>query len=411
MKLKDIDIYGLDHYEQAGPPHEQLDFLRKHDPLHWQEIPGERGYWVVTKYEDLGMMSRDPKRFSSHEGGGTIIEDYEGNDLSIARNLMVNMDPPSHPKFRKLVSRGFTPRMTAHLEPKVEAIAKRLVDAVAESGECDFVESLAVPLPLEMIAELLGAAEEDRPKLLGWTNRLLGFSDPELGSRADMSVATMELAQWSHKLAASRKGKDTGEDLATILTNGSVDGDALNNMEFAMFVLLLSVAGNETTRNLFSQGTILLMENPKAVEEIRADWSLLPNAIEEMLRMASPLTYMRRTAMEDVELRGKTIKKGDKIALCYASANRDEEKFEDPHTFNIHRKNAGEHVAFGIGQHFCLGANLAKLEIRILYKELLARLPDMKPNGNVRRLRSNYINGIKEMPIRFTPEARVSAAE
>jgi cholest-4-en-3-one 26-monooxygenase len=410
MKLEDVDIYNPDTHVQ-GVPHDQFELLRREDPVHWQPEPnGGRGFWFVSKYEDLAYISCHPELFSSYAGGGTIIEDYGGQDLAIARTLMINMDPPSHGKFRKLVSRGFTPRMTAYLEPRIKAVAKRLVDGVAQRGECDFVADLGIPLPLEMIAELLGVPQEDRGKLLAWTNRLLGYADPELGSREDMSVAAMEVMQYSFQLAATRKGKGTGEDLATILCNATVDGEALTDMEFAMFVLLLSVAGNETTRNLLSNGCVLLMEHPEIREELRRDPSLLPNAIEEMLRLVSPVTYMRRTATQDVVLRGKQIKAGDKIAICYASANRDEELFENPHVFDIRRKNARDHVAFGIGEHFCLGANLARLEIRVLLEEILRRIPDMERNGAYRRLRTSFLNGVKELQVKFTPENRASAA-
>ncbi len=410
MRLEDVDIYDPTTYLK-GVPHDQFELLRREDPVHFQREPnGGRGFWVITKYEDLAYISCHPEIFSSWAGGGTIIEDYEGQDLAIARNLIVNMDPPAHGKFRKLVSRGFTPRMTAYLEPRIKACATRLVSSVGQRGRCDFVSELAVPLPLQMIAELLGVPADDREKLLKWTNRLLGYTDPELGSREDMSVAAMEMVQYSQKLAASRKGKDTGEDLATILCNASVDGEALTDMEFAMFVLMLSVAGNETTRNLLSNGMVLLMQHPEVQQELVKDLSLLPNAIEELLRLVTPVTYMRRTAVKDVEMRGKLIKSGDKIAICYASANRDEELFPDPHRLDIRRRNAREHVSFGIGQHFCLGSNLARLEIRLLMEEILTRLPDMRMEGAYRRLRSSYLNGCKELQVSFTPENRASAA-
>jgi cholest-4-en-3-one 26-monooxygenase len=409
MKLEDVDIYNPDTH-LTGVPHDQYELLRREDPVHWQPEPNGRGFWVVTKYEDLAYVSCHPELFSSYRGGGTIIEDYDGQDLAIARNLMINMDPPSHGKFRKLVSRGFTPRMTAYLEPRIKNVAQRLVDRVGAKGQCDFVAELAVPLPLEMIAELIGVPPEDREQLLKWTNRLLGYTDPELGSQDDMKVAAMEMMQYSVKLAATRKGKGTGEDLATILCNAAVDGEALNDMEFAMFVLLLSVAGNETTRNLLSNGIVLLMDHPEAREELKRDPSLMPNAIEELLRLVSPVTYMRRTATQDLVLGGKQIKEGDKIAISYASANRDEDKFENPHVFDIHRKNAREQVAFGIGQHFCLGSNLARLEIRVLLNEILERIPDMQRNGAYRRLRSSYLNGVKELQVKFTPEKKASAA-
>ncbi len=409
MRLEDVDIYDPAAYV-SGVPHEQFELLRREDPVHFHREPNGRGFWVVTKYEDLAYVSCHPELFSSFLGGGTIIEDYEGQDLAIARNLIVNMDPPVHGKFRKLVSRGFTPRMTAYLEPRIRECATRLVNNVGKRGACDFVTELAVPLPLQLIAELIGVPADHREKLLSWTNRLLDYADPTVGSRQDMALAAMEMVQYSQILAASRKGKDTGDDLATILCNASVDGAALSDMEFSMFVLMLSVAGNETTRNLLSNGMVLLMKNPEQQRELVNDLSLLPNAIEEMLRMVTPVTYMRRTAVKDVELHGKLIKGGDKIAICYASANRDEDVFPDPHIFDIRRSNAREHVAFGIGEHFCLGTNLARLEIRILMEEILSRLPDMRMEGAHRRMRSSYINGVKELQVKFTPESRATAA-
>lgn len=402
MELADVDVYDPSKYGTRGVPHDELALLRQQDPVHFQPIQGERGYWVITKYEDVDFISRNPEIFSSYVGGGTIIEDYDGADLAIARNLIVNMDPPAHNKFRRLVSRGFTPRMTAYLEPKIRGVAKRLVDGVVDRGHCDFVQDLAVPLPLLMIADMLGVEEADRPKLLDWTNRLLGYADPELGSRQDMSVAAMEVVQFAQKLAATRRGKDTGEDLSTILCNASVDGEALTDMEFSLFVMGLMVAGNETTRNLFSGGAVLLMQHPHVQRQLRENLDLLPNAIEEMLRLVSPVNYMRRTATRDVELRGKTIKAGDKVALYYASANRDEDVFgSDSMEFDIERENAREHLAFGVGQHFCLGANLARLELRVLWEEIITRLHDLEPAGAQRRLQSNYINGIKELQVSF----------
>jgi cholest-4-en-3-one 26-monooxygenase len=396
-----MDVYDLDSYQRAIP-HDTFQRLRKESPVYFNAEPGGRGFWAITKYADVVTISKDPKTFSSARGG-TNLPDYPPEELSIIQMLMVNMDPPRHNKFRNLVSKGFTPRMIAQLEPQIRKAAARTVDAIAKQGECDFVRSIAGELPLVIIADLLGVPQEDRGKVFDWSNRLIGFDDPEFQtSIQDGKLAAGELWMYANALAAKRREKPE-LDLTSVLVHASVDGEKLSEMEFDAFFLMLAVAGNETTRNAISGGTLALMQHPEQRQRLIDDPSLIPSAVEEILRWVTPVIHFRRTATRDVELRGKTIRENDKLAIFYSSANRDEEVFADPYTFDVGR-TPNEHLAFGVGQHFCLGASLARLELKIIFEELLRRLPDLTLTGDVRRLRSNFINGIKEMPVRFTPE-------
>jgi cholest-4-en-3-one 26-monooxygenase len=320
--------------------------------------------------------------------------------------LMLNMDPPQHTKFRRLTSTGFTPRMITRMEEYIRRAAVEAVDAVIEKGSCDFVTAIAAELPLVVIADIMGVPREDRHKVFDWSNRLIGFDDPEFQtSLEDAQMAAAEMWGYANELAEDRKGKD-GKDLTSVLINAEVDGHQLTEMEFDAFFLLLSVAGNETTRNLISGGMLALMEHPEQRARLMADASLLPSAVEEMLRWVTPVIHFRRTATRDVELRGQTIKENDKVAIYYSSANRDEEIFKDPMTFDVGR-TPNDHIAFGIGQHSCLGLNLARLEIKLMFEEILRRMPDIELDGPVRRLRSNFINGVKSIPVKFTPGKRV----
>jgi cholest-4-en-3-one 26-monooxygenase len=247
----------------------------------------------------------------------------------------------------------------------------------------------------------MGIPQEDRHKVFDWSNRLIGFDDPEFqNTLEDATKAAAEMWVYANGLAAGRKGKED-KDLVTVLINARIDGDQLNEMEFDAFFLMLAVAGNETTRNLISGGMLALMENPAQRQRLLDDPGLIPTAVEEMLRWVTPVIHFRRTATKDTVLRGQEIKEGDKVVLYYPSANRDEEVFPDPYVFDVGR-TPNEHLAFGIGQHSCLGLNLARLEIRVMFEELLKRMPDIQLDGNVRRLRSNFINGFKEIPVRFT---------
>jgi cholest-4-en-3-one 26-monooxygenase len=400
MAVANIDVYDPDLYVH-GVPHDAFRVLRAEAPVYFHPEPGGTGFWAITKYDDLVACSKDPATFSSWRGG-TNIPDYPRESLEVIRMLMVNMDPPQHTKFRRLTSTGFTPRMIARMEEYIRRAAVKIVDDVAPLGACDFVTKIAAELPLVVIADIMGVPQEDRHKVFDWSNRLIGFDDPEFQtSLEDAQVAAAEIWGYANELAEGRRGKD-GKDLVTVLTNAEIDGERLTEMEFDAFFLLLAVAGNETTRNLISGGMLALIEHPEQRQRLLARPELLPSAVEEMLRWVTPVIHFRRTATRDVVIRGQQIKENDKVVLYYSSANRDEDKFANPDVFDIERQ-PNDHVAFGIGQHSCLGLNLARLEIRVMFEEILKRLPDIELAGPVRRLRSNFINGVKEIPVTFTP--------
>ena len=400
MRLAEVDLVNADNFV-PGVPHDAFQVLRKEAPIFWHKEPdGGAGFWALTRYDDVMAVSKDPGTFSSYKGG-TILRDIPEDDLNNTRTIMLNMDPPQHARYRRLVSQGFTPRMTAALEPHIREIADKIIDAVITRGECDFVTEIAAELPLQVIAELLGIPLEDRHKVFEWSNRLIGFDDPEFqNSMEEGKLAAMEMYMYANQLALERKGSPR-DDLVSVLMNGMVDGEQLSELEFDSFFLLLAVAGNETTRNLISGGMLALIESPAERARLLAEPSLLPNAVEEMLRYVSPVMHFRRTATRDTEIRGQKIREGEKVTVWYISANRDEEVFPHANRFDAGR-TPNNHLAFGIGEHFCLGSNLARLEIRIMFEQLLRRMPDIELAGTVARLRSNFINGVKRMPVRYT---------
>jgi cholest-4-en-3-one 26-monooxygenase len=405
MRLADVDLFDPEAYEKNGVPHDAMRVLRAEAPVYFHNEPGGRGFWAITKYDDVAAIGKDPQTFSSFRGG-TNIQDYPPDNLSTIQLLMLNMDPPQHNKFRRLASKGFTPRMVAAMEPKVRAACKSIIDAIAEKGEVDFVRTVSAELPLVVICDLLGVPQEERGKIFDWSNRLIGFDDPEFQtSMEDGRMAAMEMWMYANSLAEGRKGQ-SGEDLVTVLINAEIEGERLSEMEFDAFFLLLAVAGNETTRNAISGGLLALFDNPEQLEKLRKDPSLTNGAVEEILRWVTPVNHFRRTATKDTEIRGMKIKENDKVVMFYSSANRDEDVFGPTSmTFDITR-SPNDHLAFGGGQHFCLGASLAKMEMRLLFEEVMRRLPDLQLAGTPRRLRSNFINGVKNIPVRFTPESQ-----
>jgi cholest-4-en-3-one 26-monooxygenase len=404
--VTDVDLTNLDTFV-AGVPHDMFDTLRRDAPLYFHPETDGPGFWSVVRYHDLEQISRDPRVFSS-EWGITLF-DVDDSQLEQQRMMMLMMDPPRHTKQRLLVNKGFTPRMIEQLHDRIRQAAVDIIDNIAERGECDFVVDVAAELPLQVIAEMLGVPQTDRHKMFEWSNRLIGSQDPEYAvSAEDATGAAIEMFAYANELAAAKRA-NPGDDIVSTLLAAEVNGERLTDVEFDLFFELLAVAGNETTRNLISHGMLALAENPDQRDLLLADPSLLPSAVDEMLRYASPVMYMRRTARADIELHGQQIKEGDKIALWYIAANHDPEVFADPHRFDI-RRSPNDYLAFGGGgPHFCLGSHLAKLEIRVMFEELLARLPDVELNGPVQRLRSNFINGIKHMPVRFTPRAKAAA--
>ena len=397
-----IDIYSPDLYARRMP-YDQYAWLREHAPVYWHPEPdGGSGYWAVTRYADVAAVSADNNLFSSY-AGGTNIPDMEPDALAMIRTMMVNMDPPQHTKYRRLVSTGFTPKMIRALEPHVREITREILDRAAAKGACDFVTEIAAELPLAVIAEMMGVPKEDHHKVFDWSNRLIGFDDPEFNTSVeDARVAAMELFLYANNLALERKARPQS-DLVSVLMAADVDGEHLTEADFDGFFLLLSVAGNETTRNLISGALVALEEHPEQKQRLIEDPALMPLAVEEFLRWVSPLIYFRRTASRDTEIGGTAIRAGDKVVMYYPAANRDPAVFDHADAFDVGRAD-NPHMAFGGGgPHFCLGASLARLEIRIMFEELLARFPGITITGPVQRLRSNFVNGIKHIPVRLSP--------
>ncbi len=391
-----------------GVPHAWLAHLRRTDPVHWQDEPGGPGFWAVTRYEDCVAVNRDYERFSS-AAQGTMPFELGADEVAQQSLMMLNMDPPLHTRYRRLVNKGFTPRMVRDLEESIHRSTDAIIDEVIEKGEADFVTQISAELPLQVIAELLGVPQVDRHRMFEWSNRMVGNEDPEYQDQAELALTSaMELYAYASELFA-KKRIDPHADLMSALTTVEIDGERLSDMELELFFLLLTVAGNETTRNLMSGGMHAFFQNPEQWQRLLDDRSLLPTAVDEMLRFVSPVMNFRRTAMVDTELSGTAIAAGDKVVFFHASANRDEDTFSDPDTFDIGR-DPNPHIAFGGGgPHFCLGTNLARMEIRVMFEHLLDRMPDIRQDGDVQRLQSQFINGVKHLPVAFTPSARVGA--
>ena len=364
----------------AGPPHEFFDYLRREEPVHWHASTNYApGFWVCTRYADVIAIERDVKTFSSAQGGALLDDQSEGTEL-----MMLNQDPPQHTRLRNLVARGFTPKVIKQMEPHIREAAKVIVDRqIGNTDVIDFVPNFAAELPLVVIAELLGVPYEDRHKIFEWSNRLIGASDPEYndGPPEQALEASMELYMYAQSLADSRRERPM-DDIVTTLISAELDGERLSDIEFNVFVLLLAVAGNETTRNLISGGMLTLLQNPDQKERVLADVpGTLDTLVDEMLRHVSPVMYFRRTAMVDTEMHGVPIERGQKVTVWYGAANRDESVFPDAHTFDVTR-SPNEHIAFGgRGPHYCLGAALAKMEIKTMFEEMLTRAPSMHLAG------------------------------
>ena len=393
-----IDLLDLAHVEAGGPPYELFARLRRESPVHRHAEQGGPGFWAVTRYDDVVEVSRDSATWSSY-AGGTMIADATPEQLFVVRQMMLNMDPPQHTKLRALINKGFTPRMVTHLHGRIGELARAIVDRVAPQGACDFVTEVAGELPSYVIAELMGIPLDDGRELYRLTERM-HTADRSPEGIASGTQAIFEMLSYANGIRAAKRERPAN-DIASTLLAAEVDGEKLTDLEFDMFFLLLINAGGDTTRNLVAGGMLELLRRPDVLRSLRDEPRLLPGAIEEMLRFCSPVVHFRRTATRDVVLGGQPIAAGEKVVVFYASANRDETVFSDPDTFDIGR-SPNEHVAFGGGGvHFCLGANLARVEIRAMFTEVLSRLHDMELAGPVERLRSNFINGPRHMPVRF----------
>ena len=407
MGLEEIDLIDGRNFV-AGVPHEWFRRLRAEAPVYWhpEKSAHRGGFWTVTDYDDCVTVNRDWERFSSYKHSA-LFTDMDDDQLAQQRMMMLNMDPTMHTRYRRLVNKGFTPKLVRDLEQQIVGYADGIIDAVSERGTADFVEEISAELPLLVIAELLGVPQEDRRKVFDWSNRMIGSDDPEYQIEgADPGEAAMAVFSYAEELAAARR-LEPRQDLVSTLINAEVEGEKLDQLELDLFFMLLIVAGNETTRNLMSGAMVAFFDHPDQWEKLRQDRSLLPGAVEEMLRFVTPVMHFRRTVVADTELGGQALQEGDKIVFWHTSANRDESVFTDPDTFDIAR-SPNNHIAFGGGgPHFCLGANLARMEIMVMFDRLLDRIPDMRLDGDVQRLQSNFINGTKHIPIAFAPSAPV----
>ncbi len=421
--IDEIDLTDLDVFAERMP-HEWFDALRRDHPV-WQHPATEtepEPFWVVSSYEHITEVHRSGTLYSHQTGpgregaGGIALNDIEpGRGPGLQ---MVMTDPPQHTRYRKLVNTGFTPRMIRRLEDVMRTRTDVILDRICEAGEADFVTQVSAELPLMAIAEILGVPEADRNLLFDWSNRTIGGSDPEFSSDPDepggeYEKAVIEMAMYAHDLT-ERKRAEPADDVWTKLTEARVtldDGTVaeLTDIERDLFFTLLIVAGNETTRNAISLGMLAFFDHPDQWQRVR-DRGMDEAAVDEVLRHTSPVNYFRRTATADTELGGQKIGAGDKVTLWYPSGNRDEKVYDDPHRLDLTR-TPNHHMAFGAGgAHFCLGASLARLEIEVIFEGLADRLPDLAATGPADRLRMNLVNGIKHLPVAFTPSAPILAA-
>jgi cytochrome P450 len=395
--LSDIDLHDPDRYV-ARAPHAEFARLRRLAPVFRQATPDGGFYWAVTRYADVVAVSTDPETYSSSRGS-VMIEDLEPDLLEMMRSMLLVMDPPAHGRYRRMVLHAFTPGMVDRLEPRIREITRAILDRAAAGGDVEFVHDVAAMLPVQVIGELMGIPEADRPQLRDWAEQLTGNQDPDVNPGGNESEASYAMGAYAVQLAGDRRGRE-GADLTTTIVNAEVDGHRMNDFEFGAFFVQMVTAGNDTTKTSISNAVDVLLDHAAAMEALRADRSLVPSAVEEVLRYANPLHYFRRTATRDAELGGTGIREGDKVVLYYTSANRDEAVFPDPDRFDV-RRSPNHHLAFGFGEHFCVGAKLARMEARVLLEELLARFPSIERRGPARRQRSNMNNALKALPVRL----------
>jgi cholest-4-en-3-one 26-monooxygenase len=399
-----FDFTDPDIYRERLPV-EELAELRKTAPIWWNEQPigvggfNDGGYWVVSKHKDVKEVSLRSDVFSSWENTALprFRDDMKREDIDLQRFVMLNMDAPHHTRLRKIIARGFTPRAIGRLRDELDARAQHIAKAAASEGSGDFVEQVASELPLQAIADLLGVPQEERSKLFHWSNEMTGDVDPEF-AHVDAKASSVELLTYAMQMA-ELKAREPGPDIVTTLIQADIDGHKLSDDEFGFFVIMLSVAGNETTRNSITQGMMAFTDFPDQWELFKRERP--ETAADEIVRWATPVTSFQRTALEDTELGGVQIKKGQRVVMFYRSANFDEDVFEDPHTFNILR-SPNPHVGFGgTGAHYCIGANLARMTINLMFGAVADHMPDLVSAGKPERLRSGWLNGIKHWQVDY----------
>ena len=385
-----------------GIPVDEFAQLRKTAPVWWNEqtdtIFDDGGYWVITRHADIKDISRNSGQWSTNRKGAVmrLPDGVTAEQLDLTKALLINHDAPEHTRLRKIVSRLFTPRAVAALEEKLAVASREIVAAAAAKDSGDFVADVAMNLPLQAIADLIGVPEADRERLFHWTNSIMNTDDPDFDS--DPTTANAELMGYAYTMAEQRR-RCPADDIVTRLVQADIDGEAMEDVEFAFFVILLAVAGNETTRNAMTHGMNAFFDNPDQWELFKRERP--DSAIDEIIRWATPVHCFQRTALEDVELGGVTIREGQRAGLFYSSANFDEDVFDRPFEFDIMR-NPNPHLAFGgNGAHYCIGANLARMEIKLIFDELADQVPDIAKLAEPKRLRSGWINGVKELAVSY----------
>jgi cholest-4-en-3-one 26-monooxygenase len=409
LTLETLDIINPDLYVQRGYPHEEWALLRKEAPVFRYQRPGVEPFWAITKHADVVAVSRQPELFrstqmlfvSQEEPGAPLP------DEAILRQLL-NMNPPEHGEFRRVVNQRFTPRSVQQLKNQIERITTEVLDDLVGREECDFVTEVSAKLPLAVIAEMFGIPRADWAMMFRLSNAMIGPADPEYGGnesiKENLERARLEFFQYFNQLCEDRR-KTPRDDVASALANGSVKGEALPPFELLSYFALLIIAGNETTRNATTGGLHALISHPDQWERLKRDPSLATTATEEIVRWTSPVIQFTRIATADTALHGQQLHEGDVLALFYPSAARDEDIFEQPSTFDIGRY-PNPHISFGIGEHFCLGANLARLELQVMFRQLAQRMESVELAGPTQRMRSSFVGGIKHMPIRYRMRAQ-----
>ena len=386
-------------WRDDGPPHELFKRMRAEAPVHWNPLPDGTGCWSVTRHADIAAISRDTETFSSHRGGIFLHHD-QVLPLDLNRNMLLYMDPPQHTRYRLILQKAFTPHSVATMEETIRARVTRTIDAVIERGSCDFVDEIAVPIPLGVLTELMGVPEVDIPKFYDWTERIEASQrSPEPNAGLDVFA---EFGPYLYEQIERQTAESVADSLVMKLRNAEVDGERLSDPEIVTFFGLLAFAGNDTTRNSAATGMLALLEHPDELQKLYENPTRADSAVEEILRWTSVVQWFNRTATTDTELGGQRISEGDRVVMWYASGSRDEDVFEQPDSFDIDRKKP-DHMAFGGGgRHFCLGAGLARLELRIAFEEVARRMKNLQIAGEVERLPSNWANGLIHLPVEFT---------
>jgi cytochrome P450 len=394
-----IDIYAPETYIEAAP-HELFAELRRTQPVFWQDIPGQPGYWAVLKHGDVETVARNPNLYSATEGG-VVLEDLEGEQLENMRGMLLAMDPPRHNDYRRPMVKRFVPKVMEQLEDRIRAITRDILDHA--DGDVDFVRDVTSALPTRVIGELVGLPEEDWDRVHHMAELNTHGQDPDYapdGDGINPGSGSMDMAIYGMQHAARWRTQEPQDDLTTYILTTEFGGKLMTDLDFGVFFVQLVTAGQDTTQTMLASGLHTLLLHPEQLAELRADRSLIPGAVEEILRYSNPLHYFRRTATADTVLNGQEIKAGEKVAMYYTSANRDEDLFEDSQGFDIHR-NPNPHLSFGIAEHFCLGVHLARLEGRVFFEELLSRFPEIELAGEPVRVRSNLNNAYKRLPVRM----------